>query len=186
MKLIYAFEDFHLDVSRKILFRLPDKEPVPITHKALEVLLLLVENRGVVVTKDELMTKVWADSIVEEANLTQTISMLRKTLGENPSEHRFIVTETGKGYRFVATVEILSEIYVAQDERLSELKLIDHQQNAPQKRNTIARNPYVLAAAAFLVFAGFNNRVFFVEQTGNADFAAFICKRSSINCRFAV
>ncbi len=101
---IYSFENFQLDTSRKLLLRLPENEPVALTRKAFEVLLLLVENGGKLVTKDDLMAKVWQGSFVEEANLTQTISVLRKTLGENPNQHRFIVTETGKGYRFVARV----------------------------------------------------------------------------------
>jgi DNA-binding winged helix-turn-helix (wHTH) protein/TolB-like protein/Tfp pilus assembly protein PilF len=100
----YFFEDFQIDVSRNLLLRLPQGETVAVTRKAFQVLLLLVENRGELVSKDDLMAKVWQDSFVEEANLTQTISVLRKTLGENPNEHRFIVTESGKGYRFVAQV----------------------------------------------------------------------------------
>lgn len=108
-QIIYLFEDFQLDSSRKLLTRLPDGEVVSLTHKAFEVLLLLVENSGKLVTKDELMDNVWRDSFVEEANLTQTISVLRKTLSENPNQHRFIVTETGKGYRFVAPVRKLFE-----------------------------------------------------------------------------
>lgn len=100
----YFFEDFQLDASRKLLLRLPGDEPVALTRKAFEILLLLVENSGKLVTKDELMAEVWRDSNVEESNLTQTISVLRKILGENPNEHRFILTETGKGYRFVARV----------------------------------------------------------------------------------
>lgn len=100
----YFFENFQLDASRKLLLRLPENETVALTRKAFEVLLLLVQNSGKLVTKDDLMTEVWQGSFVEEANLTQTISVLRKTLGENPNQHRFIVTETGKGYRFVARV----------------------------------------------------------------------------------
>lgn len=102
----YLFEDFLLDPVRKLLLRAG--EAVPITHKAFQLLLLLVENAGRLVTKEEVMTTVWADTIVEDSNLTQTISVLRKTLGENPNHHRFIVTEPGKGYRFVAAVTRVS------------------------------------------------------------------------------
>ena len=101
---VYSFEDFRLDSARRLLVRSPGAEHVALTHKAFELLLLLVENSGRLVSKEELMAKVWPDSFVEDANLTQTISVLRKTLGENPNQHRFIVTEPGKGYRFVATV----------------------------------------------------------------------------------
>ena len=116
----YAFENFHLDASRKLLLRLPENESVALTRKAFEVLLLLVENRGKVVTKDDLMAKVWQGSFVEEANLTQTISVLRKTLGENPNQHRFIVTETGKGYRFVAPVKESNDKTETYEDRVAE------------------------------------------------------------------
>lgn len=102
---IYSFENFQLDPSRKLLLRWPEGEAVPLTSKAFQVLLLLVENSGTLVTKDDLMATVWRDSFVEEANLTQTISVLRRNLGEKPNQHRFIVTETGKGYRFVTEVK---------------------------------------------------------------------------------
>src|SRR6187401_2088614 len=100
----YFFEDFQLDASRNLLLHLPEGKTVALTHKAFQVLLLLVENHGKLVSKNDLMAQVWQDSFVEDANLTQTISVLRKTLGENPNQHRFIVTETGKGYSFVAPV----------------------------------------------------------------------------------
>lgn len=116
----YFFEGFQLDASRKLLLRFPEGEPVSLTHKAFEILLLLVENCGKLVTKDELMTEVWRDSIVEEANLTQTISVLRKILGENPNEHRFIVTETGKGYRFVARVRETGKDQPAKPDNLND------------------------------------------------------------------
>lgn len=99
---IYSFENFQLDSSRKLLLRASGGEPVALTSKAFQVLLLLVENGGSLVTKDDLMATVWRDSFVEEANLTQTVSVLRRILGETPNQHRFIVTETGRGYRFVA------------------------------------------------------------------------------------
>lgn len=104
----YSFENFRLDPSRNLLLRSPGGEPVALTHKAFQVLLSLVENGGELVTKDELMARVWPDSVVEEANLTQTISVLRRALGEKPNQHRFIVTETGRGYRFVAAVTELN------------------------------------------------------------------------------
>lgn len=105
---IYSFEDFRIDPERALLTRTHDGQTVTLTNKAFQVLLYLVENRGELVPKSDLMERVWPDSFVEEANLTQTISMLRKALGENPTQHRFIVTETGKGYRFVAPVTELN------------------------------------------------------------------------------
>src|SRR5215510_10943639 len=95
----YEFGSFRLDAVRRVLVQ-NDGTPVSISPKALELLLVLVENSGHLLTKDELMQRVWSDSFVEEANLTQTISVLRKILGESKHDHRFIVTEPGRGYRF--------------------------------------------------------------------------------------
>ncbi len=79
-------------------------EPVAIKPKALDTLLVLVEQRGQVVSKDELMSRLWPDTAVEEANLTQNIFVVRKALGEVPGEQRFIATVARHGYRFVAEV----------------------------------------------------------------------------------
>ena len=131
---IYAFENFQLDPSRKLLLRLPDGDPVSLTNKAFNVLALLVENSGKLITKDVLMAKVWQDSFVEEANLTQTISVLRKILGENPNQHRFIVTETGKGYRFVARVRTLNGDQEAGQKDLGSVELPQNTGAAPRRR----------------------------------------------------
>jgi Tol biopolymer transport system component/DNA-binding winged helix-turn-helix (wHTH) protein len=98
----YEFGPFRLDTRTLVLFR--GDEPIYITPKALQTLRVLVENSGRVVGKDELLTSIWADVSVEEANLTQNIFALRRILGERPRDHRFIVTVPGKGYRFVAEV----------------------------------------------------------------------------------
>ncbi len=107
--MIYVFEDYRLDTSRKLLCRNSNDEKILLTNKAYEVLEFLVENSGTLLTKNELMSKIWENSFVEEANVTQTISVLRKKLGETPKQHRFIVTESGKGYRFVAEVKEIVE-----------------------------------------------------------------------------
>ena len=75
-----------------------------ITSKVFDTLLLLVENRGDLLTKDELLKRLWPDRIVEEAGLTQNIAVLRKILGESPGENQYIVTVPGRGYRFVSPV----------------------------------------------------------------------------------
>jgi TolB-like protein/DNA-binding winged helix-turn-helix (wHTH) protein len=103
---LYAFGDFRLDSQNRTLRR--GEHTVTLTPKAFEVLLLLVQHGGEVITKDRLMKAVWADSFVEESNLTQTVFMLRKALGETP-EQRFILTVQGQGYRFAALVREISE-----------------------------------------------------------------------------
>ncbi|MFL6254554.1 MAG: winged helix-turn-helix domain-containing protein [Pyrinomonadaceae bacterium] len=98
----YSFDSFLIDAARRTLLR--DGKTVPLKPKAFETLLALVDNRGRVVGKDELMRALWPDSFVEEANLTQQVSLVRKALGDDPKEPRFIVTVPGRGYSFVADV----------------------------------------------------------------------------------
>jgi TolB-like protein/DNA-binding winged helix-turn-helix (wHTH) protein/Tfp pilus assembly protein PilF len=99
---LFEFGPFQLDTVRRLLLR--DEAVVALPPKAFDTLLTLVENCDRVLEKSELMTAVWPDSFVEEANLTQTVSILRKALGERAGEHRYIVTVPGRGYRFVASV----------------------------------------------------------------------------------
>src|SRR5262245_58709483 len=98
----YEFGSFSVDVGRRVL--LTSGEPVALTPKVLETLLVMIENRGRVLTKDELLNLVWGDTIVEEGGLTRNISVLRKALGERPEDHQYIVTVPGRGYQFVADV----------------------------------------------------------------------------------
>lgn len=102
LKQVYEFGPYRLDTARALLLR--EGEVVPLTHKALETLAILVRNSGQVVSKDELMREVWPDAFVEEGSLARNISVLRKALGESPSEHQYIETIPRRGYRFVATV----------------------------------------------------------------------------------
>src|SRR5258706_9309962 len=111
-KPIYEFGSFRLDAVKRLLWR--EGEPVPLTSKSLETLLALVESRGEILDKDSLMSRIWPDTVVEEKNLTINISALRKALGENPREHRYIVTVPGRGYRFVAEVQEISDTHTAE------------------------------------------------------------------------
>ena len=101
-KTIYEFGPFQIDMERYLLLR--DDEPIPLSPKVFETMLFLVENRGRVGKKDEIINSVWPDTFVEESNLAQNIFLLRKALGEEKNEHRYIVTIPGVGYRFVAPV----------------------------------------------------------------------------------
>jgi Tol biopolymer transport system component/DNA-binding winged helix-turn-helix (wHTH) protein len=100
---IYEFGPFRLDAQKRLLLR--DGEPVKLFPKEFDTLLALVERGGEVLDKDELMQRVWGETIVEESNLSSNISHLRKLLGESPSQHDYIVTIPGRGYRFVARVK---------------------------------------------------------------------------------
>ena len=99
----YEFSGYRLDAVSRELFG-PDGTTISVTSKALDVLAYLIRQRDRVVDKDDLLAAVWAGRVVEENNLTQAISALRKAFGVRPPEHRFIVTISGRGYRFVADV----------------------------------------------------------------------------------
>src|SRR5712671_5999456 len=99
---LYRFGQFALD-SRKRTLSQADS-PVSLTPKAFDVLLFLVQNPNRLVTKQELLQAVWGDTFVEEGNLTQYISHLRKALGDNAENARLIVTIARKGYQFTADV----------------------------------------------------------------------------------
>ena len=106
-KHFYEFGPFRVDPHRQLLLR--SGEPVPLTSKAFETLLVLVQHSEKLVSKDELMKQLWPDTFVEESNLTQHISMLRKALGESPQDRRYVVTMPGRGYRFAERVKEISE-----------------------------------------------------------------------------
>src|SRR5207247_11466154 len=96
----FRFADFELDETRRLLLK--DGRTVALNSKTFDLLLALVERRGEIVTRDELLDKVWPDQFVEEGNLTVQVSTLRKIFGERTGEHRFVATVPGKGYSFVA------------------------------------------------------------------------------------
>jgi TolB-like protein/DNA-binding winged helix-turn-helix (wHTH) protein/Tfp pilus assembly protein PilF len=102
-KEMYQFGPFSLDPAERIVSR--DGAPLSLTPKVFDTLVYLVRNRGRLLTKDELLRKLWPDTVVEEANLAVNISTLRKMLGEGPQDGRYIMTVSGRGYRFVAAVQ---------------------------------------------------------------------------------
>jgi DNA-binding winged helix-turn-helix (wHTH) protein/predicted Zn-dependent protease len=97
---IYVFGPFRLDPVRRALSR--DGMPIKLAARPFDTLLYLVQAEGRLVEKDELMAAVWPGRIVEEGNLTQTISVLRRALQADGESDRFIVTAAGRGYRFAA------------------------------------------------------------------------------------
>lgn len=93
---LYEFGPFRVDADKELLLR--DGQPVPLTPKAFQILLVIVRRGGEVASKDEIMKTVWPDTFVEETNLTRNIFSLRRALGEG-SENQYILTVSGKGYR---------------------------------------------------------------------------------------
>ena len=157
----YRFGPFTLDPRRRVVLR--GDAPVSLTPKAFDVLYFLVQNPNRLVTKDELLQAVWGSTFVEEGNLTQYISHLRKALGDNSEEARLIVTIARKGYQFTERVTVIVETPdIAQqaspsaevldapqvDARFPEIAAID---SAPQTHPQLRK---WLAAVALLVVAG--------------------------------
>src|SRR5690349_4645512 len=103
----FGFGEFVLDADEKVILR--NGAPVAITPKVFNLLFVLVEKHGHIVEKATLMDLVWPDSFVEESNLTFTMRQLRKALGDNTHEPRFIETVPRRGYRFVAEVRSIPE-----------------------------------------------------------------------------
>jgi len=134
---LYEFEGFRLNPAERLLAH--NGAPVPLAPKAFEMLVVLVSNSGRLLTKDELMSAVWTDAVVEENNLDKTISALRKTFGEYGAERKLIETVRGHGYRFNATVtEIIAyqnngapQVIVAEQRDPSILSIISQPPPSP-------------------------------------------------------
>ena len=110
----YEFGRYRIDPDHRQL--LCETKPVPLQPKAFDILLVLVQNSENVVPKDDLMKAVWPGTFVEESNLAQNVSVLRKTLGDPVGENRYIVTVPGRGYRFAEKVQVVDEGEIATEE----------------------------------------------------------------------
>src|SRR5215203_5788594 len=110
---IYEFSEFRVDALKRILTK--RSKVAPLAPKAFETLLYLVRHPGELIEKEEMMRAIWADTFVEENNLNQSISAVRRTLGERHDEHRFIVTVPGRGYKFVAEVRRIEAVEIRND-----------------------------------------------------------------------
>src|SRR5688500_9010994 len=99
---IYKFSDFCLVPDEDLLLR--NGEAVPLPPKAFSTLLLLIERRGHLVRKSEIIEKVWADSFVEESAVSRCVWIIRNALGDNSNTQQFIQTVPKRGYKFVADV----------------------------------------------------------------------------------
>src|SRR6266571_5006256 len=104
---LYEFGKFRVDSEERLLLR--NGEAVPLPPRVFDTLLLLVRNSGRALDKDALMKELWPDTFVEEVNLAQHISLLRKALGESPTEPQYIETIPRRGYRFLAKVAAIAD-----------------------------------------------------------------------------
>jgi DNA-binding winged helix-turn-helix (wHTH) protein/TolB-like protein/tetratricopeptide (TPR) repeat protein len=125
----YDFGPFRVDVTERLLFR--GNEAVQLTPKAFDLLLVFVESNGRVLTKEELMKRVWPDSFVEEANLSHNVYKLREALGEGGNGAKFIETLPRRGYRFVAKITERHEDDVLIVEEHSRARIVMEEESQP-------------------------------------------------------
>src|ERR1044071_3241313 len=142
-----AFAGYCLDVRRRLLIG-PNGRPVDISSRAFELLHYLASHPHELLDKQRLLKAVWHNTVVEENNLHQQISALRKVLGEAAGEHRFIVTVTGQGFRFVQDVERLDSIPVAPEADAATPEV------APRMRPRLRDVRAAAAAVGLILIAG--------------------------------
>jgi TolB-like protein/DNA-binding winged helix-turn-helix (wHTH) protein len=106
---VIAFDSFFIDARQRLLFN-ANGESLPLPSRAFDTLLFMAQHPHELIDKQRLMKAVWPQAIVEENNLSQHISLIRKVLGEAPNQHRFIVTVPGRGFRFVPQVRALEAL----------------------------------------------------------------------------
>src|SRR5277367_6377833 len=159
----YTFGPFRLSPSEQLLLR--GDLPISLAPKTFELLVALVTRHGQLMTRDELMHAIWPDSFVEEINLTVNISLLRKTLGEQPDGRQYIATVPKRGYRFDAPVAELRENIAGanppavagatKEQQDSSADLIEPASSSPPIRaaKTSARRLITIGAAVLLVIA---------------------------------
>jgi DNA-binding winged helix-turn-helix (wHTH) protein len=176
----WSFDEFQVMTEMRLL--IAGGRPVPLTSKAFDTLVVLIENRDRVVTKDELLRSVWPDVEVEEGNLTQQIFLLRKALGETAQHPRYIITIPGHGYRFtwranhdpccldtganggvVANVSntLVSDLYVAPADRLNSLTQISSDHPVVGRHSWLPDNDT-------MVYRDLDGRVTAVRKDGRA------------------
>ncbi len=158
---LYLFDSFCLDVAKRLL--LNAGVVVPLKSKDFELLLALVERREQVLSKEELLRRLWPDSIVEEGNLSVHVFALRRALGETPDEHRYIVTVPGRGYSFVAEVRA-----VPGPEAMNDAAGSGNMHEEPHEELEPVGGAMPLASR------------FYVERRTDAEFQAAITRRDSI------
>jgi DNA-binding winged helix-turn-helix (wHTH) protein/TolB-like protein/Tfp pilus assembly protein PilF len=165
---LYEFGEYRLDVLERLLVR--GDQPIPLTPKVFDTLLVLVKHNGHLVEKELLMKEIWSDSFVEEANIARNVWTLRKALGDDEGEHRYIETVPKLGYRFIAPVREVNRL--AHQERSEVAAAIDvetaHAQALVDPTSS-SSNPRVLLNKWRLAIVGLS--VVAVAAIGYAMFA---------------
>lgn len=171
--LIFEFGDFRLDATHRVLFQ--NGEVVPLTRKQVETLAAIVERRGEVVGKSELMDQLWPGVAVEEANLTQNIYVLRRALGNLSDGRPVIETFRGRGYRFNGEINVRRpddiELLIAKRTRTVNVSDVPLKSIVSRRSRFIV--PVVTGAAVLTVVAAFLiGRFYTGASTGDTGAAA--------------
>jgi DNA-binding winged helix-turn-helix (wHTH) protein len=131
---VYEFDDFRIDVAHLMLYH--QGSEIPLVPKAVETLLALIERRGKIVSKDELLEAVWPDTVVEESNLFVYLSVLRKTLGTLQDGRPYVETLRRRGYRFNGEVHLVDE---ALEDKNHQLTVDEFEQSRANIQSQAAR-----------------------------------------------
>lgn len=164
---LYEFGPFRLDQQERLLQR--DGAGVPLTPKAFDLLLALVERHGRLVEKEEIFKAVWPDSFVEETNLTYNISFIRKALEDGENGLKFIETVPKRGYRFVAEVRELGAEQAEANEAAIEEKVPPPVPRQPRSRRALLAVMALVAALGGLSFALYQFGVPLLRQNSGAE-----------------
>ena len=167
-RIVYEFGPFRMEPDTQVLLR--GNDPIPVTPKAFDTLLVLVRRSRDVVSKEELLKEVWPNSFVEESNLSQNIFLLRKALGDTAENRQYIVTLPGRGYRFAAAVRTVTEqgeTLVAQARSRTQIVIEENEAGTDQASRTLpiphtpkARGKFLLSTAAVVVLLAFGAFLF--------------------------
>lgn len=179
---IYEFGEFRLDTSEQELRR--GAEKITLTPKAVELLNLLIERRGQIISRDEIQEKLWRDTYVDENNLSVTISMLRRAFGVKASEKNFIETVSKRGYRFVADVaETNAELIVERQTRTHiKIQTIEDEKSNEAKplaapKSVSAR--FLLIASAFCLVLVAAGAIFYFSRGANPKMHNYAAAQAS-------
>jgi len=155
----YQFGEFTVDCDQKVLLR--NGSPLPLAPKVFDTLLFLVDNNGRLVEKDELIKQLWPNTFVEESNLTFNIQQVRKILGDNAREPRFIETVAKRGYRFIAEVTDTN-----QKPQPDSTATVESEKLSPAEFRPALKKPYlpVVLASSILLLAAVVFAAWFIKS----------------------
>jgi len=171
------FGEFRLDTVERALTR--KEQPVPLTFRCYDLLLTFVNNAGHLLTHDELMNSVWEDASVDRSSLKQTIATLRKTLGDEHEQPRFIQTVPKFGYRFVAPVEQLPDEDIVLVAERSRMTVVDYEErssdpDSERKSPSLVKNSVWVGSIALLIaLGGFALWDLVSRSRSNPDFLSY-------------